>query len=51
MQEIIPAAFGLLTLANSICQRGSKTIAERVSQRALPDFKGMEYLFLCLNRP
>ena len=41
----------LLALANSICQRGSKKFAERVSQRALPDLQGTEYLFLCLNRP
>jgi len=41
----------LLALANSICQRGSKKFAERVSQRALPDLQGTEYLFLCLNQP
>ncbi|MFU8863807.1 MAG: hypothetical protein ACNA7O_07820 [Rhodobacterales bacterium] len=41
----------LLALANSICQRGSKKFAERVSMRQLPDFQGTEYLFLCLNRP
>jgi hypothetical protein len=41
----------LLALANSICQRGSKKHAERVSARPLPDFQGTEYLFLCLNRP
>lgn len=41
----------LLTLANSICQRGSKKQAERVSARPLPDLQGTEYLFLCLNRP
>ena len=41
----------LLALANSICQRGSKKFAERVSQRVLPDFQGTEFLFLCLNRP
>lgn len=41
----------LLALANSICQRGSKKFAERVSMRQLPDFQGTEYLFLCLNKP
>lgn len=41
----------LLALANSICQRGSKKFAERVSARPLPDLEGTEYLFLCLNRP
>jgi hypothetical protein len=41
----------LLALANSICQRGSKKQAERVSARILPDYQGTEYLFLCLNRP
>lgn len=41
----------LLALANSICQRGSKKFAVRVSQRQLPDFQGTEYLFLCLNKP
>lgn len=41
----------LLALANSICQRGSKKHAERVSARPLPDFQGTEFLFLCLNRP
>ena len=41
----------LLALANSICQRGSKTFAERVSARPLPDFQGTEFLFLCLNKP
>lgn len=40
----------LLALANSICQRGSKKSAERVSQRQLPDLQGTEYLFLCLNK-
>ena len=41
----------LLALANSICQRGSKKLAERVSARILPDYQGTEYLFLCLNKP
>lgn len=41
----------LLALANSICQRGSKKFAERVSLRPLPDLQGTEYLFLCLNKP
>lgn len=41
----------LLALANSICQRGSKKFAERVSARPLPDLQGTEYLFLCLNQP
>ena len=40
----------LLDKANSICQRGSRKFAERVSMRSLPDFQGTEYLFLCLNR-
>ncbi len=40
----------LLALANSICQRGSKKHAERVSARILPDFQGTEFLFLCLNQ-
>ncbi len=40
----------LLAKANSICQRGSKKYAERVSQRVLPEMEGTEYLFLCLNR-
>ena len=40
----------LLAKATSICQRGNKKIAERVSRRSLPDYQGTEYLFLCLNR-
>lgn len=40
----------LLEKATSICQRGSKKTAERVSRRVLPDYQGTEYLFLCLNK-
>ena len=40
----------LLAKANSICQRGNKKFAERVSSRALPDYGGTEYLFLCLDK-
>lgn len=40
----------LLAKANSICRRGNKKNAERVSQRALPDYQGTEYLFLCLAK-
>ena len=36
--------------ANDICSRGSKKFAERVSQRTLPDYQGIEYLFLCLDQ-
>ncbi len=39
----------LLAKANSICQRGSKKSAERVSRRTLPNYQGTEYLFLCLG--
>jgi hypothetical protein len=39
----------LLAKANSICQRGHKKKAERVSKRSLPDYQGTEYLFLCLS--
>ncbi|MGR3503604.1 hypothetical protein [Pseudaestuariivita sp.] len=35
--------------ANSICQRGNRKFAERVSQRHLPNYEGTLYLFLCLN--
>lgn len=40
----------LLAKANSICQRGHKKHAERVSMRGLPDYQGTEYLFLCLDK-
>ena len=40
----------LLAKANSICQRGNKKVAERVSQRSLPDYGGTEYLYLCLSK-
>jgi hypothetical protein len=40
----------LLDKANSICQRGSKKFAERVLRRALPDYEGTEFLFLCLDK-
>jgi len=39
----------LLAKANSICQRGNKKNAERVSARVLPQSQGTEFLFLCLN--
>jgi hypothetical protein len=36
--------------AEDICRRGTnRRAAERVSQRTLPDYQGIEYLFLCLN--
>jgi hypothetical protein len=41
----------LLAKANDICRRGNKKFAERVSLRALPDYQGTEYLFLCLAQP
>lgn len=37
--------------ADSICQRGHKKYAERVSARTLPDYGGTDYLFLCLDKP
>ncbi|WP_438992075.1 hypothetical protein [Lentibacter sp.] len=40
----------LLAKADSICQRGSKKFAERVSSRNLPEYQGTEYLFLCLTK-
>ena len=40
----------LLAKANSICQRGHKKFAERVSRRVLPDYQGTEFLFLCLEK-
>lgn len=39
----------ILARANSICERGHKKKAEKVSRRDLPDMQGSEYLFLCLN--
>jgi len=41
----------LLAKADSICRRGSKKHAERVSYRVLPDYQGREFLFLCLEKP
>jgi hypothetical protein len=40
----------LLAKANSICRKGSKKTAERVSARVLPNLQGSEYLFLCLSK-
>jgi hypothetical protein len=40
----------ILAKATSICQRGHKKAAERVSRRSLPDYQGTEYLFLCLGK-